>query len=81
MSAPTQDWSPQELARQVDELVDECRRTCLWYKRRDFYPRTLEARLRVLEDIQRHSDRATYVRAARLKECLSQTSSGGSAGS
>ncbi len=80
----TPDHSPideSSAARQVDELVDECRSTCLWYQRRDYYPRTREDRLRVLDAIQRHSDRATFVRAGRLKEWLSRASSDTSADS
>ena len=78
MSTATQD---QEIARQVDELVDECRSTCLWYQRRDYYPRTRADRLRILSAIQRHANREVFIRAGRLKECLSQSSSDASADS
>lgn len=81
MSTTSTPPSEDEIARQVDLLVDECRRTCLWYQRRDFYPRTREARLRVLAAIQRHADRDTFIRAGRLMACLSPPSSDGSAGS
>ena len=70
-----------ELAQEIDDLVDECRLSCLWYAPRDYYPRTLEERMNVLDAIQRRSDRATFVRTARIKQCLSRNSSNGSADS
>lgn len=72
--------SADDVARAVDMLVDECRCTCLWYQRSDYYPRTDLERWRVLDAIQKHADRETFGRAGRLKEWLSQTSSGASAG-
>jgi hypothetical protein len=71
----------RDLVRQVDELIDECRTTCLWYQRRDYYPRSRAERLHVLDAIQRRADRATFIRAGRLKLCLSASSNDGSAGS
>jgi len=75
------DCTPPEIAREIDELIDENRLSCLWYMRDDFYPSTLESRLRVLDAIQDYADRATFIRTARLKKCLSQISSADSAGS
>jgi hypothetical protein len=68
--------SAEDVAREVDELIDECRSTCLWYQRPDYYPRTDPERWRVLDAIQKHADLATFRRAGRLKEWLSQLSSG-----
>jgi len=68
--------SAEDVAREVDELIDECRSTCLWYQRPDYYPRTNPERWRVLDAIQKHADLATFRRAGRLKEWLSQLSSG-----
>jgi hypothetical protein len=73
--------SAAEVRREVDLLVDECRSTCLWYQRRDDYPRTDPERLRVLAAIQKHANRRTFERAARLTEWLSRLSSSASAGS
>ncbi|MBI5548405.1 MAG: hypothetical protein HY901_31370 [Deltaproteobacteria bacterium] len=70
-----------DLARQIDALIDQCRSTCLWFQRSDYYPRTRADRLRVLDAIQRHADRETFIRAGRLKRCLSPISSVDSAGS
>ncbi len=44
---------------EIDQLVDEYRDRCLWFLRRDFYPTTLEGRLRVLGYIE-----ATAIAAA-----------------
>ena len=72
---------PEDIARLVDELIDECRDTCLWWQRRDYYPRTDEERRRVLANIEHRADRSTFQRAARLKRWLSRPSSCASAGS
>lgn len=73
--------SAEEIAREVDDLVDECRSTCLWYLRRDYYPRTGPERWRVLDSIQKHAGRDTFRRAGRLKRWLSPRSRDGSASS
>lgn len=65
----------------VDALVDEYRQRCLWFLREDFYPASLEERLRVLEYIQRHGDREAYRRAAEVRTWLSPSSSEKSAAS
>ena len=63
------------VARTVEEavkvLVDEYRVRCLWFLRADYYPMTREARLRVLDYVQRYGDRDAYVRAAVLRQWLS----------
>ena len=73
--------SREELDRQVDRLVDACRVECLWSLRPDYYPRSDEERLRVLEAIQRHAGLEAWREAARLKRWLSALSSATSAGS
>lgn len=62
-------------------LVDEQRTRCLWFLREDFYPESREEAVRVLRQIERHGDREAYVRAARMRRWLSQTSSEASAAS
>lgn len=69
------------IAAEVDRLVDEQRIACLWSLRPDYYPATIEERVRVLEQIERHGDREAYRRAATLRRWLSQPSSAASAGS
>lgn len=73
--------SREELAREIDALVDDCRVECLWSYRRDYYPRTDAERRQVLEAIQERSTREVFQRAGRLKEWLSRPSSDGSASS
>jgi hypothetical protein len=70
-----------EVAEAVNRLADEYRVRCLWFLRPDYYPSTLEERLRVLGYIERHGDREAFRRAARLKRCLSPDSSAPSVGS
>jgi hypothetical protein len=66
---------------EVDRLVDEVRVSCLWFLRPDYRPATTAERVRILQLIERHADRATYQRAATLRRCLSPTSSDASAAS
>lgn len=80
-AGPINPPSGDDLAREVDQLVDECRTTCLWYQRPDYHPRTTAERLLVLDAIQKHGDLRTFQRAARLKQWLSLLSSGASAAS
>lgn len=65
----------------VRALVDECRATCLWFLRADYYPTTSEECLRVLDLIQKHAGRDGFQRAGELKRCLSQVFSATSAAS
>jgi hypothetical protein len=59
-------------------LVDEQRTRCLWFLRPDFYPESREQIVRVLRQIERQCDRDTYVRAARMRRSLLQSSLKGS---
>ncbi len=70
-----------EEAEAIARLVDEYRDRCLWFLRADFYPRTLEERLRVLDTIQRYGDRTAFQRAAEARKWLLQRSSERSAAS
>lgn len=71
----------EELARAVDELVDECRAESLWYLRPDYYPRTDSERQQILDAIQERCSRDAFRRAGMLKTWLSRHSSEGSASS
>jgi hypothetical protein len=73
--------SHEDLAREIDALVDECRSAALWYLKPDYYPHTDDERRRVLHEIQKHADLERYKRAARLHEWLSRHSSDASASS
>ncbi len=65
----------QQSERAIDELVDEYRHQCLWFLRSDFYPKTLDQKLRILKYIERYGDRAAYRRAAEARQWLLQSSS------
>ena len=65
----------------VNALVDDYRTQCLWFLRPDYYPATRKERLRVLDYVQRYGDRGAHVRAAALRQWLSQISSADSAAS
>ncbi len=62
-----------EPAALVNALVDEYRTRCLWFLRVDWYPATLEDRLRALASIERHGDNAAFQRARALRAWLSRT--------
>ncbi len=71
----------EPLEKEIDDLVDECRDQCLWFLRSDFYPKTLDQKLRVLRYIERYGDRTAYRKAAEARRWLSQSSSETSAAS
>jgi hypothetical protein len=66
-------------AEAVDRLVDEYRTRCLWFLRPDYYPATLEERLRVLDYIERHGDRDAFRKAAAVRQWLLRSFSAPSA--
>jgi hypothetical protein len=63
------------VADAVDRLVDEYRVRCLWFLREDYYPATLEERLRTLGYIERYGDVQAFRRAGELRQWLSRNSS------
>jgi hypothetical protein len=65
-----------EIEAMVNAIVDEYRARCLWFLRPDYYPATLEERLRALGYIERHGDVAAFRRAAALRQWLSPRSKG-----
>ena len=71
----------RQLERTIDALVDDYRDRCLWFLRPDFYPKTLDQKLRVLKYIRRYGDKTAYRRAADAKRWLLQSSSETSAAS
>ena len=70
--------TPRSVADALNGLVDQYRTQCLWFLRSDYYPGTRDAQLRVLDYIQRYGDREAHVRAATIRQWLSQHSSAGS---
>ena len=74
-----QEDNAKGIEREINELVDEFRSSCLWYLRPDYYPADDKQRDRVLERIQRHGDRAAFQRAAEFRKWLSLRSSARSA--
>lgn len=64
----------------VNAFVDEYRARCLWFLRSDWYPQTLEERLRALGYIERHGDANAFRRAGVLRQWLSRPSKEMSAG-
>ena len=62
-------------------LIDDYRDRCLWFLRADYYPATEAEALRVLDAIERHGDRAAFVRSSEIRQWLSPSSSASSAGS
>jgi hypothetical protein len=72
MTAPA---APHSDPKSIDALVDEYRTRCLWFLRSDYYPKTLEERLRILRYIERYGDREAYRRAAETRRWLSRNSS------
>ena len=69
------------LREELRSLVDEYRARCLWFLRPDLYPETRDQALRMLGYIERYGDREAFLRAGRIRQWLSQTSSEGSAAS
>lgn len=63
----------EEIHRRVDDLVERYRQRCLWFLRPDYVPDSDEARLRLLDQIQRNGDREAFIRAGEVKEWLSRT--------
>lgn len=74
-SAKMETFGEQEVSDRVLSLVAEYRNRCLWFLREDFVPRDGDEAIRVLENIEKHSDRKGFVEARRLKTWLLQNSS------
>ncbi len=72
--------SPQRRAEFL-RFLEAQRASCLWYTRTDWVPATRDEMLRALDAIQKHGDRAAFVRAGEMRLWLSPPSNAGSAGS
>jgi len=70
----------QTIYDEIDKLIEQNRVNCLWFVRTDYFPKTTEERLSILRDIERHGNRATFVAARNLRDCLLQISNETSAG-
>ena len=62
----------QDILDEINQLVSANRTLCLWFLRDDYFPSNASEALRILDLIQRRSDRKTYIRAGRLKAWLLQ---------
>jgi hypothetical protein len=63
------------------KLIAEQRSTCLWFLRDDVLPSDRSRVVDLLRRIELHADQATFVKARKLRQWLSQNSSAASAGS
>lgn len=66
---------------EINRPADAHRTECLWFLRRDYFPETTAERLQVLKYLEEHGDRATFVAARSLRDCLLQHSKDKSAAS
>lgn len=81
ISEPSAGRIPEPLSAQLDRLIANYRRRCLWFLRENYYPVTRDEILRVLGYIERYGDREAYRRASAIRRWLSQNSSAPSVGS
>ena len=65
----------------VRALVDRYRARCLWFLEPDYYPRSRNEVLRVLDYLERYGDREAFSAAASVRQWLSPTSNDRSAAS
>lgn len=64
----------QDVLTEINQLVAANRALCLWFLREDYFPSNAPEALKVLDHIQKHSDRKTYIKAGQLKKWLLQAS-------
>jgi hypothetical protein len=60
----------EQVRDEIRRLVRDNRTRCLWFAPRDYMPETDAECLRALEHIERHGDRATFIRAGELRDWL-----------
>ena len=72
---------PAELAKQIDDLIDLHRPTCLWFLRSDYYPATDEERLGLLKAIQKQGGLDAFRQAGEFMKWLLHRSNETSAAS
>lgn len=63
---------PIDIQHQINAIVDAYRGDCLWYIRKDYYPRTLKESVSILEDITKSGDVAAFRKAGGLRQWLLQ---------
>jgi hypothetical protein len=64
----------EQLMGEGRELVEAVRARCLWFLRPDYLPSDAEAMSRVLRQIEERGTREEYLRARKIRECLSRLS-------
>jgi hypothetical protein len=60
------------LLERVNRLIDDYRLSCFWFARPDYAVSTCDEALNALRQIERHGTRAMFVRAAEVRQWLSQ---------
>jgi hypothetical protein len=70
-----------KVLQEARKLIAEHRTDCLWFIGDEVVPEEPGQVVRLLRKIELRADRATYLKARRLRECLSRISSAPSAGS
>jgi hypothetical protein len=61
---------PGDTVEQVRRLWEANRLRCGWFLKEGFIPQTRDEALRCLTLLLKHGDRATYVLARKLLQCL-----------
>ena len=81
MTGAPGDRQLDDVLPRVHALIDRYRGTCLWFLAEDYYPRSRDQVLQVLEYVQRYGDLDAFRAAGTLRQWLSATSSDRSAAS
>ncbi|NKB24864.1 MAG: hypothetical protein GKR87_10905 [Kiritimatiellae bacterium] len=64
----------RDLVKLIQQLISDYRHQYLWFYRENFLPENDAQALKALKQIQRHGDRAGYIRARKLEKWLLQQS-------
>lgn len=62
----------KELIKEIRTLIEKYRVQCLWFLKENYFPETPEQVIRILEKIEKHSDRKGFIRAREIKQWLLQ---------
>jgi hypothetical protein len=71
----TRDLDENKVYEEINKLVRENRLRCFWHTRDDYLPETTDSRFRALKTLATYGDRATFVKARNLRDCLQQITS------
>jgi nuclear transport factor 2 (NTF2) superfamily protein len=70
--------SEEDALQAARKLILAHRDDCLWFNREEVVPEDRDRIIALLRKIERHADRAEFVKARKLREWLSQNSSAAS---